>query len=110
MRIEPQHSLLPLLRAGGQDPAPTPERESRDPGKRSGTPVPRVYEGEVLPRPIVATRLLDGLRAIPSVANPAVPAGTGLPSASAKTLFYLLHSSSQSLDAGRPGTTIDQYA
>lgn len=113
MRITPAHSGLQHPRSPGADPAlaAAAERESGRPDRRARPPVTRVFEGEVVPRPTAAApRFDDAGRAPLAAAAIPEPPGAPLPSASPKTLFYLLHSSDELLGARRLGSRIDELA
>lgn len=88
----------------------TPDRQ---PGRQAARPpVERVIVGEVLPRPMVADQLLTTLQATPLSVTPASPGvaaeSPATPAATAKTLFYLLHSSTEQLGASPLGRRVDQ--
>lgn len=74
----------------------------------------RVFEGEILPRPLVVEQLLATRPAAPlSAPTTAVPAAAEPQAApglhTAKSLFYLLHSSAERLGADPLGRNVDQF-
>lgn len=110
MRIAPYHpgpqpSPYPLPDASL---APASGRDTRGSGNRARLPITRVYEGEIVPRPLAAERLLDGARRAPLAAAAATDVTPS--AASRKTLFYVLHSSDERLAATTLGSHIDQFA
>jgi hypothetical protein len=92
-------------------PAPLPDRYPQQ--KPSARPLAeRVFEGEVLPRPPAARTLLADYRTgmLTRTASRAVATADAAPQTAAPSqlLFYLLHSSSETLTDGNVGRHIDQ--
>ena len=109
MRIAPNPSSTLLPRSTPDAAlASAAIRTQGSTGGPARPPMARVFEGELVPRPIVATQLADQARPTPPTAvytTLSAPAAT-----SPKALFYLLHSSEDSLRANPIGVNVDVLA